>query len=343
MILSVDKNFLFIHIPKTGGSSMEEALFQYQSFKYHEVTHGVSLQYKDYLDDDFYFSLYKFAFIRNPWDLQVSCWRYYIRQQGINMSFDEFIKWKFTGSIVHKLDKLPKNEYASIDMLKHAFYVHRTPQTYYLINEKGEYLVDYIASFEKLDDHYKHIVKHLDLEENFLPKVNVSSYQDEDRDYKILYNEETKELVRSRFHLDILMYGFEFDQIDPLVEKIGDLTEKNNTIQKRGYELPVDFYFSFGDIPYGFHNVKSRFTDEITENDRLMEFERNKGHRRIGTLQQNIRTIGDHIESMKEDLIENFEDTYLYKKYMKEMQELREKEIIYRIEIRKIEKALANQ
>jgi hypothetical protein len=74
-----------------------------------------------------------------------------------------------------------------------------------------------------------------------------------------------------------------------------------------------------------------------------MEFERNKGHRRIGTLQQNIRTIGDHIESMKEDLIENFEDTYLYKKYMKEMQELREKEIIYRIEIRKIEKALANQ
>ena len=161
--------------------------------------------------------------------------------------------------------------------------------------------------------------------------------------YKKLYTEETKELVRSRFHLDILMYGFEFDQVNPSVEKIADVTEKNNTIQKRGQELPVDFYFSFGDIPYGFHNVKSRFTDEITENDRLMEFQRNKRYRRIGTLQQNIRTIGDHIESMKEDLIENFEDTYLYKKYMKEMQELREKEIIYRIEIRKIEKALANR
>ena len=228
-------------------------------------------------------------------------------------------------------------------MLKHAFYVHRTPQTYYLINEKGEYLVDYIASFEKLDYHYKHIVEHLGLEENFLPKVNVSSYQDEDRDYRKFYTEETKELVRSRFYLDILMYGYQFDDIDASVERIGDVTEKNNTIQKKGYQLPVDFYFSFGDIPYGFHNIKSRFSDETTEHDHLVEFEKNKGHRRISTLRQNIRTIGDHIDNMKEELIENSEDVYLYKKYMKEMQDLREKEIIYSIEIRKIEKALANQ
>jgi hypothetical protein len=64
------------------------------------------------------------------------------------MTFDEFIKWKFTGSIIHKLDKLPKTENASIEMLRGAFYTHRTPQTYYLIDEKGNFLVDYIGSFE---------------------------------------------------------------------------------------------------------------------------------------------------------------------------------------------------
>jgi len=37
------------------------------------------------------------------------------------------------------------------------------------------------------------------------------------------------------------------------------------------------------------------------------------------------------------------EDVYLYKKYLKEIQDLREKEIIYSIEIQKIENPLANQ
>lgn len=343
MVLSVDKNFLFIHIPKTGGSSLEEVLFQYKSFEYHEVTHAISLQYKDYLDDDFFFSLHKFAFIRNPWDLQVSCWRYYIRQQGVDMSFDEFIRWKFTGSIIHMIDRLPKNEESSIDRLKRAFYVHRIPQTHYLINEKGEYLVDYIASFEKLNFHYEHLVDHLNLEKNYIPKVNVSSYQDEDRDYRKLYTEETKEIVRSRFNLDILMYGYQFEEDGPIEEKIGDVREKNNTIQKRGYEIPTDFYFSFGDIPYGFYDIKSRFTDETSKSEKLLEFERDKANRRIWTLNQNIGVIAEYIENIMEELSENSEDVYLYKKYLKEIQDLREKEIIYIIEIRKIEKALANR
>jgi predicted DNA-binding protein len=53
--------------------------------------------------------------------------------------------------------------------------------------------------------------------------------------------------------------------------------------------------------------------------------------------------IADYIENIMEKLSENSEDVYLYKEYFKEIQDLREKEIIYSIEIRKIEKALANQ
>ena len=343
MVLSTDPPFLFIHIPKTAGSSIEDSLHSYTEFLYHELTHALSVQYRDWLEPIFFESLFKFAFVRNPWDLQVSCWRYYIRQQGVDMSFDEFIRWKFTGSIIHMIDRLPKNEESSIDRLKSAFYVHRIPQTHYLINEKGEYLVDYIASFEKLHFHYEHLVDHLHLEKNYIPKVNVSSYQDEDRDYRKLYTEETKEIVRSRFNLDILMYGYQFEQDGPIEEKIGDVREKNNTIQKRGYEIPTDFYFSFGDIPYGFHNIKSRFTDEKLKLEKSMEFELDKAHRRIRTLNQNIRVIAEYIENIMEELSENSEDVYLYKKYLKEIQDLREKEIIYIIEIRKIEKALANR
>jgi hypothetical protein len=345
MVLSVEKNFLFIHIPKTGGSSMEEALFNYQSFNYHEVTHGVSLQYKDYLDDDFYFSLYKFAFVRNPWDLQASCWRYYVRENNIDMTFDEFIKWKFTGSIIHKLDKLPKTENASIEMLRGAFYTHRTPQTYYLIDEKGNFLVDYIGSFERLEEHYKLLVDKLELEDNFLPRVNVSSKPNEGRDYRKLYTEETKELVRSRFELDIKMYGYSFDDVLPIREKIGEINETNNTLSKRGYNLPIDFYFSFGDLPYGLTNIKSRYDNETSNQYHLEEFKRNKSNRRLNSLMSNINTIQENIDRMENEIVDNPDDTYLFNKYKREMYLLREKQIIYKIEMKKIERALreANQ
>ena len=127
------------------------------------------------------------------------------------------------------------------------------------------------------------------------------------------------------------------------VEYITKHPGKNNTIQKRGYEIPTDFYFSFGDIPYGFYDIKSRFTDETSKSEKLLEFERDKANRRIWTLNQNIGVIAEYIENIMEELSENSEDVYLYKKYLKEIQDLREKEIIYIIEIRKIEKALANQ
>lgn len=340
MVLSTEKNFLFIHIPKTGGSSMEETLYNYQSFNYHEVTHGVALQYKDYLDDDFFYSLFKFAFVRNPWDLQASCWRYYVRQGEIDMTFDEFIKWKFTGSIIHKVDKLPKRDNATIEMLRGAFYTHRTPQTYYLINEHGDYLVDYIGSFERLEEHYKNLVDILKLEDTYLPKINVSSNPEEDRDYRKLYTPETKELVRSRFELDIKMYGYNFDDPYPVKEKMGKLNEKNNTLVKRGYTLPTDFYFSFGDLPYGLNNVRTAYQDETSNQFHLKEFERNKSQRRINSLNQNIIKIQENIDLMENEIIENPDDTYLYNKYKREMYLLREKQIIYKIELKKIERAL---
>ena len=340
MVLSTEKNFIFIHIPKTGGLSIEETLYNYQSFNYHEVTHGVALQYKDYLDDDFFYGLFKFGFVRNPWDLQASCWRYYVRQSGIDMDFEEFIKWKFTGSIIHKTSALPSRDDASIEMLRGAFYTHRTPQTYYLIAEKGNFLVDYIGSFERLEEHYKNIVEILKLEDTYLPKINVSSNPGEDRDYRNLYTQETRELVRSRFELDIKMYGYQFDDPFPVREKMGIVEESGNTITKRGYNLPTDFYFTLGDLPYGLNNVKTAYQDDTSSQFHLKDFERNKSNRRINSLNQNINRIQENIDLMENEMIDNPEDTYLFNKYKREMYLLREKQIIYKIELKKIERAL---
>jgi hypothetical protein len=337
MILSTDPKFLFIHIPKTAGTSVEESLYYYQDFKYHHMVHGCSLQFKQYLNDDFFDELFKFSFLRNPWDLQVSCWRYYVRNHGVDMDFNEYIEWKFTGSIEDMKDRLPKdNPDVNITLLRNGFYIHRTPLTYFLIDEQGNYLVDYIGSIERLQEHFSFITDKLGIKDAFLPHVNVSTIRDDSPDYRDYYNEKSIELVRSRFALDIFLYGYSFDGKFADPEKMGLLNDKNNSIEKRGYKLPVDFYFSMGDLPYGLGEIEYRYTEGHLD-DEVRNFQINKSHRRIISLQNNIRSIQDSITSMEDLILNNPEDYLIFNTYSKDIEKLRSKLLMYRIEIRKIE------
>ena len=344
MVLSQDPPFLFLHIPKTGGSSVEEALFHCQSFDYFTITHGCALQYKDWLDDDFFFSLFKFAFVRNPWDLQVSCYRYYVLSHGIDMTFDEYINWKFKGSIVHMVDRLPKDEpHASVDWLSQCFYIHRGPQTHFLIDENGKFLVDYIASFERINEHFDIIINKLKLEGTYLPHLNSSHELATEKRYQDYYTKETEELIRSRFALDIKMFGYDFEKGFADRENMGFVDETNDTVQKRGHQLPVDFYFQLGNLPYGLSNIKFRYEnqgeEEIIEQKR--SFYQNQKNRRIHSLEKNIHNIEQTIKSLEDKILDNIDDFVVYNSVKPEIEKLMEKSILYKIEIRKLEKSLA--
>ncbi len=90
-MISVQKKFLFVHIPKTGGNSIQNYLqhfsedeitvneeqdgigrFGVRNNVYKTVKHSKLRRYKSALPRDLYASLYKFATIRNSWDRVVS-------------------------------------------------------------------------------------------------------------------------------------------------------------------------------------------------------------------------------------------------------------------------------
>src|SRR6059058_1959617 len=95
-MISFQKRFLFVHIPKTAGNSIQSILRNYSEDQivalrseqdgierfglrnpnYKIRKHSTLAEYRMALGDEQFRSLYKFACVRNPWDRMVS---YYFR------------------------------------------------------------------------------------------------------------------------------------------------------------------------------------------------------------------------------------------------------------------------
>ena len=118
MIVSCTHQFIFVHNPKAGGTSIKRALRTHVSRGELErvpkqVYSGVGVAGKhspiDYLartiQKDIWNSYFKFAFVRNPWSWLVSVYEYAKiyhkdtkRKVALNSTFEEFVRWLFLQS-----------------------------------------------------------------------------------------------------------------------------------------------------------------------------------------------------------------------------------------------------
>src|SRR6266481_9804119 len=91
-MISFQKGFLFVHIPKTAGNSIQSVLRDYsedqlvalrkeqdgierfglRNPKYRIKKHSTLSEYHDALGDEQFRNLYKCTCVRNPWDRMVS-------------------------------------------------------------------------------------------------------------------------------------------------------------------------------------------------------------------------------------------------------------------------------
>jgi sulfotransferase famil protein len=150
---------------------------------------------------DTFDAYYSFGIVRNPWDWQVSLYRFaletvldlppllaYARGLGPERhtylkltSFDDYIRWRCTED------------------------VHT--QESFLFSSDGEQLVDYIGKYENLEADFRTICDRIGINAT-LPKLNESSTR---RRYQEYYTPETVELVRKAFASDIELFGYEFE------------------------------------------------------------------------------------------------------------------------------------
>jgi hypothetical protein len=218
MLLSVKYNFLFVHIAKTGGTSVRAALqslrwrdpWYYPMFVCSRLSHlsghrlgskfprhSRIIAAKEMLPETFFNGLFKFAIVRNPWDLQVSSYHHIRRERPhliahIN-DFEQFIRWK--------LD--PQRPY--------QYHVDTSIQSQldYLIDLQGNLLVDFIGHYETLTDDFGEITRRIGIKHLQLPHKRKAT--DRKKDYRSYYSDDLAALVGDHFRRDIEALGYNFD------------------------------------------------------------------------------------------------------------------------------------
>jgi hypothetical protein len=217
MLISYSKKFIFFHISKVAGLSIREALDPYavkpDKFKInrppeiinnkpnplYEIWEFVLLHAKasdaiKELPEEEYQTFFKFAFVRNPWDWQVSMYHFilkettHIRHNLVKSmkSFDEYLEW-----VVNTKKPFPRGT----TKLQHEV----------ITDKNGDLIIDYVGKFESLTDDFNHICKVLDINTS-LPHINRTSH----KDYQTYYNSFSKKLVSEHFKEDIELFGYSF-------------------------------------------------------------------------------------------------------------------------------------
>ncbi len=184
-MISFQKRFLFVHIPKTAGNSIQSVLRDYsedeivalrseqdgierfgvRNPKYKIKKHSTLAEYQAALGEDRFRSLYKFTCVRNPWDRK------------------EFRK--VISKALSVVDYLRLGE----------------------AEEKPFGNVDYVMRFENLADDFRSVCATLGIPTVDLPQYNRSSREH----YSKYYDDNLREFVRKRFAPEIERFGYTFD------------------------------------------------------------------------------------------------------------------------------------
>ena len=187
--------FIFVHIPKTGGVSIERSL-GYNGLRHQTYSNDKNKEY------------FRFTFVRNTYDLLVS---WYSFQPGIKQSYHDFKTWVKSGCPSHAKDevlrKRPQDQhrhdknYINIDGTTWNIYEH-------LQQFRWATDIDFIGRYENLQNDFNIICDKIGIPPRQLPHKNKSKH----KHYTEYYDDEAREIVAKKYAKDIEYFGYEFAQ-----------------------------------------------------------------------------------------------------------------------------------
>ena len=207
MLMSESKMFIFIHIYKNAGKSITASLINDRITKMRYVTNRVSKKLRiplniqpqpfddhvkaseivDKIGIEEFNRYFSFAFVRNPWDWQVSLYSYALKNKNHHqheqtksfLTFDHYIEWRC------------KNE---VRLQSDCIY-----------SESNQLLVDFVGRYENIASDFEIVCKKLKIKTS-LQKINVSNT----RNFREFYTLDSLEMIREAYEKDIQLLNYEF-------------------------------------------------------------------------------------------------------------------------------------
>ena len=211
MLISHTHRFAFIHIPKTGGCSVKIALSPHVEsvldywpnrwldhvgihvnyFAPYAVkrfrTHTPAALLARELPADAFARLFKFAFVRNPWDLLVSSYDFLKRSGN------------------HRRSRHARRMRSFAEYVDYELWRGKLFQSRMVTDGRGRVLVNFIGRFESLDRDFAVVCRRIGVEAA-LPHANRGWHTD----YREHYSDRLAARVADRFAEDIERFGYAF-------------------------------------------------------------------------------------------------------------------------------------
>ena len=220
-MISHKHNFIFIHIPKCGGTSVELALLknegiemknydkddlnflsedQKQKYRIGYEYKGTSTQHRkiDEYKHNKEKKYFTFTFIRNPWERFLSEY-FYIIKSGPQSKIYGYAK-EFKETFPTFKDFVVGNH------KKWMFSGHEHLQIDFVLNANKHKMINFIGRCEDMQTDFDYVCKKLNISKMKLPYRNPTKH----KHYTEYYDDETRQIVAEKYAKDIEYFGYEF-------------------------------------------------------------------------------------------------------------------------------------
>ena len=212
-MICFQRKCIFVHVPKTGGTSIENAIWGpdwrqrttqqlwmgnvrpgFNKYQSGGLQHLLATQIRQEVGARIFAACFRFSFVRNPWDKVVSQFHYLKTRPMLlkHMGLTRFSTFQ---------------KYLNVLARDHARHVQSFEQWRFVLDEDGECLVDFVGKFENIAGDFREVAATIGLPADKLPHDMKSARR---RHYRQYYNRRRRQQVADIYSRDIQHFEYEF-------------------------------------------------------------------------------------------------------------------------------------